>query len=54
MRAVPLSSFFCFTASPRRTSAFAQAAWYLKCRAITQKNYIDDLEVEEEVRNASE
>ena len=26
----------------------SQAAWYLKCRALTQKDYIDDLDVEEE------
>jgi len=24
--------------------------WYLKCRALTLKNWIDDAEVEEEVR----
>jgi hypothetical protein len=26
-----------------------QAAWYLKCRALTLKNWIDDTEIEEEV-----
>ncbi len=25
-----------------------QAAWFLKCRALTKKMYIDDLEIEEE------
>ena len=30
-----------------------QAAWYLKTRALTQKNFIDDLEVEEEARPAA-
>lgn len=25
-----------------------QAAWLLKCRALTQKNWVDDLEIEEE------
>lgn len=28
----------------------AQAVWYLKCRSLTLKNWIDDTEVEEEVR----
>lgn len=27
-----------------------QAVWYLKCRALTLKNWIDDTEIEEEVR----
>ena len=27
-----------------------QAVWYLKCRALTLKNWIDDAEIEEEVR----
>ena len=26
-----------------------QAVWYLKCRALTLKNWIDDTEIEEEV-----
>jgi len=26
--------------------------WYLKCRALTLKNWIDDTEVEEEVRRS--
>lgn len=25
-----------------------QAAWLLKCRALTKKNWIDDLEIDEE------
>ena len=27
----------------------AQAAWYLKCRALTLKHWLDDTEIEEEV-----
>ena len=27
-----------------------KAVWYLKCRALTLKNWIDDAEIEEEVR----
>jgi hypothetical protein len=26
----------------------SQAVWYLKCRALTLKNWIDDTEIEEE------
>jgi tetratricopeptide (TPR) repeat protein len=29
---------------------YDQAAWYLKARALTLKNWIDDSEIEEEVR----
>ena len=25
-----------------------QAAWLLKCKALTKKNFVDDLEIEEE------
>jgi tetratricopeptide repeat protein 8 len=25
-----------------------QAAWLLKCKALTKKSYVDDLEIEEE------
>eukprot|EP00197_Chlamydomonas_leiostraca_P003950 CAMPEP_0202869944 /NCGR_PEP_ID=MMETSP1391-20130828/13933_1 /ASSEMBLY_ACC=CAM_ASM_000867 /TAXON_ID=1034604 /ORGANISM="Chlamydomonas leiostraca, Strain SAG 11-49" /LENGTH=107 /DNA_ID=CAMNT_0049550349 /DNA_START=86 /DNA_END=406 /DNA_ORIENTATION=- len=27
---------------------YDQAVWYLKCRALTMKNWIDDTEIEEE------
>ena len=30
----------------------AQAVWYLKCRALTLKNWLDDTEIEEEVRKS--
>ncbi len=30
-------------------SVCAQAVWYLKCRALTLKNWIDDTEIDEEV-----
>ncbi len=36
-------------ASQHRFSC-AQAVWYLKCRCLTLKNWIDDTEIEEEVR----
>ena len=26
----------------------SQAVWLLKCRALTQKSWVDDLEIEEE------
>lgn len=29
---------------------YDQAVWYLKCRALTLKNWIDDTEIEEQVR----
>ena len=29
---------------------YDQAVWYLKCRALTLKNWIDDMEIGEEVR----
>lgn len=36
---------------PSSTSPLhSQAVWYLKCRALTLKNWIDDMEIEEEVR----
>lgn len=25
-----------------------QAAWYVKCKAVTKQNYIDDIELDEE------
>jgi len=31
---------------------YDQAAWYLKTRALTLERYIDDLDMEEEVRGA--
>lgn len=37
-----------FAASPLYTHAHTQAVWYLKCRALTLKNWIDDTEIEEE------
>jgi hypothetical protein len=27
-----------------------QAVWYLKCRALTAQQYVDDTEMEEEVK----
>ena len=30
-------------------ASLLQAVWYLKCRALTLKNWIDDTEIEEEV-----
>jgi tetratricopeptide repeat protein 8 len=32
---------------------FDQAVWYLKCRALTLKNWIDDTEIEEQVSKGS-
>ena len=29
-------------------TSMKQAAWLLKCRALTKKSWIDDLEIEEE------
>jgi hypothetical protein len=37
---------------PRPCPDARQAAWYLKCRALTLKNWIDDTEIEEEARRA--
>ena len=33
----------------RASPLCSQAVWYLKCRALTLKNWIDDTEIEEEV-----
>lgn len=33
----------------RKLSILTQAVWYLKARALTLKNWIDDTEIEEEV-----
>ena len=35
-------------ASIRAVTLFAQAVWYLKAQALTEKNYVDDLEMDEE------
>lgn len=32
-----------------RAGSLLQAVWYLKCRALTLKNWVDDTEIEEEV-----
>ena len=41
------------TGPPMHAAFLLQAAWYLKCRALTLKNWIDDTEIEEEVGEAA-